>query len=240
MTRKDETQPNLNDWFSDMANIAILLVILVAIAASVVGLWRSQRGFFLSGLGALVFVVILNYADAGRFSAPQSSQVGAPPLGLAKGSVRAIMAFALIAGFGLYIYYATIIGGEPDEKVFTALSSIISAVVGFYFGSRTTAAAEPITGATSPTVTGIDPNKAKIGANIDISNLAGSNFQQGATVSLVRGDEQMLAKSVNVAHSSKITCSFDLSQTTNPGKWNVVVSNPGGQAGSLPEGFLVE
>ncbi len=75
---------------------------------------------------------------------------------------------------------------------------------------------------------------------VDIINLVGTNFRQGATVSLVRGDEHIPGKSVNVINSSKVTCSFDLSQISQAGKWNVVVTNPDGQKGILDEGFEIQ
>ena len=232
-----ESKQKIILWFGDISNITALLAIAIVIRSFFP---PQSKLFVLVGLGTLVLIAILKNADVGRFKDVIQSYEDIPPLGLAKGSVRALLALGFFIGLGLYLYYSSKITNYYNEKVFTALSAIISAVVGFYFGSRTTSAAQPAAGVASPIVTGIDPNKEKIGNDIEISNLAGTNFQQGATVSLVRGDEQMLAKSVNVAHSSKITCSFDLSQTTNKGKWNVVVTNPGGQAGSLPEGFLVE
>ena len=239
MTSRNEKSTILGSWFAGVAKIAILLVLLMAVAAIVFGLWNSQRGFFLSGLGSLIFIVLLCYADAGRFKGAQPSQEDIPPLGLAKGSVRAILAFSLIAGFGLYIYYATVIKGNVNDKIFAALSSIISAVVGFYFGARSNPPAGVAAGIAALTATGIDPNRERLGAMVEISNLAGTNFQPGATVSLKLGDNYILGKYVNVVHSSKITCSFDLSQTSQIGKWNVVVTNPDGQKGILAEGFEI-
>ena len=236
-------------WFEQLA---IFLVIIMAIVAAGFGLWRNQRGFFLSGFGALILVVILNYADAGRFRGAVSSQEGAPPLGLARGSVRAILAFGLLAGFGLYIYYATITN-VFKEQIFTALSSIISAVVGFYFGSRSTAVAQPAVTPTAtpypgqpavtptaPTVSSPKPSKGKVGEKDFETTVTGTGFQAGASVSLAQGSDTIPAKGVNVVDSTKITCIFDLRQTAQAGKWDVVVTNPDGQTGTLPEGFEIQ
>ena len=231
----NQTENRRWDWFCDIKNLAILLVILMAIAAALVGLWRNQRGFFLSGFGALILIVILSYADAGRFRGAVSSQEGAPPLGLARGSVRAILAFGLLAGFGLYIYYATITN-VFKEQIFTALSSIISAVVGFYFGSRSTAqlAVRP----SPPTISGIDPPDGKAGTAGYETILTGTGFQAGATVSLALGTHRKPATTVHVVDNTQITCTFDL--PSKEGKWNVVVANPDGQTGTLPKGFEIK
>lgn len=53
------------------------------------------------------------------------------PLGLPRGSVRAILAIILVGGFIAY----TLINGTAND-VFMALSATVSVVIGYYFGSR--------------------------------------------------------------------------------------------------------
>lgn len=87
----------IGTWFSDITNLAVLL----AFAIAVVGLIRNQRPVLLLAFGTLILMVLLRYADVGRFKEAIPSQEGVPPLGLARGSVRAFLAFGLLVGFGL-------------------------------------------------------------------------------------------------------------------------------------------
>jgi len=93
--------------------------------------------------------------------------------------------------------------------------------------------------APAPTVTSITPNTGQNTGTVHITNLAGTNFQAGATVKLTRsGQSDIPATNVTVVSSSQITCDFDLVGAA-AGLWNVVVTNPDTQSGSLPNGFTV-
>jgi hypothetical protein len=92
-----------------------------------------------------------------------------------------------------------------------------------------------------PTVTGITPSSGVSTGSVHITNLAGSHFQSGATVKLVRsGQADINATNVTVVNASKITCDFDLTGAAT-GFWDVIVRNPGpsGQSAQLNEGFRV-
>ncbi len=92
----------------------------------------------------------------------------------------------------------------------------------------------------TPTVSSITPNEANNSGVVHITNLAGSNFQSGATVKLTKsGQSDINATSVVRVSSSQITCDFDLTGAT-AGRWNVVVTNPGDLSGQLTNGFTVK
>ncbi|MCX6693590.1 MAG: DUF3344 domain-containing protein [Methanomicrobiales archaeon] len=94
---------------------------------------------------------------------------------------------------------------------------------------------------TPPTVTSITPASGTTGTIIDITNIAGTGFSTTGTlgVNLTRtGYTNITATNVAVPSSTQITCRFDLSGATT-GPWNVVVTNPGGTIGMLPNGFTV-
>jgi hypothetical protein len=94
--------------------------------------------------------------------------------------------------------------------------------------------------APAPVVTGITPNNGTNDGVISIANLAGSSFQPGATVKLTKqGQTAINATAVTVLSASKITCQFDLTGKA-PGAWDVIVTNPDTQSGSLPGGFAVK
>ncbi len=69
----------------------------------------------------------------------------------------------------------------------------------------------------------------------------GSAFADGATVKLTRaGESDIVGNPVSVLEAGKvISTAFNLAGRT-PGRWNVVVTNPGGASSTLPEGFTIE
>jgi len=93
--------------------------------------------------------------------------------------------------------------------------------------------------APAPTVTGITPSSGVNTGTVHITNLAGTNFQSGATVKLTKsGQSDINATNVTVVSPSQITCDFDLTGAAT-GQWNVVVRNPDSQTGQLDNGFTV-
>jgi subtilisin family serine protease len=91
-----------------------------------------------------------------------------------------------------------------------------------------------------PTLTSITPSEGFNAGHVHITNLAGSGFQQGATIWLTKsGQPNITAKDVSVVSASKITCNFDLTGVA-PGDWNVVVTNPDAQHAQLTNGFTVK
>ncbi|MFA5267729.1 MAG: PGF-pre-PGF domain-containing protein [Methanoregula sp.] len=91
----------------------------------------------------------------------------------------------------------------------------------------------------APTVTGITPNNGLNVSIVSITNLAGSGFQTGAAVVLMRaGYANITATSVVTAGSTRITCILPITHS-GTGAWDVVVTNPDGQEGVLPGGFTV-
>lgn len=89
-----------------------------------------------------------------------------------------------------------------------------------------------------PSVTAIDPasgyNTAPLGVLI-----TGTGFQSGASVLLRKLDEDDISgTSVDVNSATEIECSFNLSGVAT-GLWDVVVTNPDDETGSLAEGFEV-
>jgi hypothetical protein len=92
---------------------------------------------------------------------------------------------------------------------------------------------------TSPSVTSITPNRGSSAGTVHITDLAGENFQAGASVKLaMAGYSDITATSVTVVSTSQITCDFDLTGAA-AGQWDVVVTNPDLQSGTLPGGFTV-
>lgn len=84
-----------------------------------------------------------------------------------------------------------------------------------------------IQGPNNPTITGISPSSGLNSGTVTITNLSGSGFANGATVSLEKtGETSIPATNIVVVSSNKITCTFDLTGA-EPGLWEVDVQNPG-------------
>ncbi len=91
-----------------------------------------------------------------------------------------------------------------------------------------------------PEVTSIAPSQAyQHTIALNITDLAGSGFQPGATVALEKGDQVIQAYDVNMVSSSQITCKIGLFGVET-GSYDVVVTNPDGQEGRLAGGFTVD
>ncbi|MGA2090760.1 MAG: lectin like domain-containing protein, partial [Endomicrobiales bacterium] len=90
------------------------------------------------------------------------------------------------------------------------------------------------------TVTSITPGNAFNTGPVSITNLSGTGFVTGSSVSLNRPGQTITASNVSVVSSSQITCAFDLTGQT-PGAWNVVVSTGGSGSmwAQLSNGFII-
>jgi hypothetical protein len=90
----------------------------------------------------------------------------------------------------------------------------------------------------APAVTGITPNFGVVEtASVAITDLAGTDFVSGATVKLTKDGTDISATDI-VTIPTKITCTFDLTGAAT-GSWDVVVTNPDSQSGTLTDGFAV-
>ena len=89
-----------------------------------------------------------------------------------------------------------------------------------------------------PTVTSVSPNS---GCNTAViyPYVWGANFMTGAAVKLTKaGQSDIVGTSVNVLGSGWIVCRLDLRGKAT-GEWNVVVTNPDAQTGTLVNGFAI-
>jgi IPT/TIG domain len=90
-----------------------------------------------------------------------------------------------------------------------------------------------------PTITSITPNSGTAGFSVSITNLAGTNFQTGATVKLIGVDMTSVTATGVVVGENSISCTFNL-YDLKAGKYDVVVTNTDGQSDILTSGFTVK
>ena len=103
----------------------------------------------------------------------------------------------------------------------------------------TSGASMPVTIALVPSISSISPNTGMGGTIVNITNLAGTAFVEGASVKLIKtGQPDIAATNVMVVSATKITCTFSLAGAAG-GTWDVKVINPDEQWAVLSNGFSV-
>ncbi len=91
----------------------------------------------------------------------------------------------------------------------------------------------------APQVTRVVPNYGYTDEGVKQVIVEGTHFQDGATVQLAKsGESPISAPMPDVQSSTRISCTFNLGKAAT-GSWDVVVTNPGGQSGTLSNGFTV-
>lgn len=131
-------------------------------------------GVLLLGFAATIARVILRSKSSFR-----------SPLGLPEGSLRAMLAFLLVAFLGFYVYASVL--SLSDFRLPEALLGIIATVIGFYFGSRSVEGAgagtrSEQTGSVEGAV--LDNNGTPAGgATVDLSQAGVKKFTQTADLS---------------------------------------------------------
>lgn len=96
-----------------------------------------------------------------------------------------------------------------------------------------------VTIASNPTIASITPSSGTDDGTVNITNLSGTDFQNGATVKLQKaGESDITATGVTVVDPTQITCTFDLAGAAE-GNWDVVVTHTDTTTGTLSEGFTI-
>ncbi|NTW31030.1 MAG: LamG domain-containing protein [Bacteroidetes bacterium] len=92
----------------------------------------------------------------------------------------------------------------------------------------------------APTVSAINPNNSVNTGSVFISSVTGSNFQSGATVSLTKsGQSDINCTGFNFANSSTLSNGTCPITGAAVGNWNIIVTNPDNQFGTLTNGFAI-
>ena len=94
----------------------------------------------------------------------------------------------------------------------------------------------------APTVISINPAFGINTGTVSITNMSGTGFNTTVTPTvmlIMSGQTNIQATSVTVVSATQITCTFDLTGKT-AGLWNVAVTNPDGQQGTLSSGFMIK
>lgn len=125
---------------------SMMIAAVGLLAAGVAGLalgWPGVGPMLAAGCGLLLTGLAFERADVARFGVEFESAGEIPPLGLARGTVRALLAMGLLAAAGGVVYVLLREGSpEVSREILTFATAGVSSVVAFYFGARTAGKAE--------------------------------------------------------------------------------------------------
>jgi hypothetical protein len=104
----------------------------------------------------------------------------------------------------------------------------------------TSAVTTTTTAAKGPKIEKVIPDKGDAGTTVQITDLVGDNFVNGANVTLSRaGSNEIKATGVRAVTPKSITCTFAIPSDAPAGSWDVVVTNPDGQTDRYTNIFSV-
>lgn len=136
-------------------------------------------------ISLLFGVLLLGFAGTIARVILRSKSSFRSPLGLPEGSLRAMLAFMLVAFLGFYVYASVL--SLSEFKLPEALLGIIATVIGFYFGSRSVEGSGAVarseqTGSIDGSVLDNSGTPAG-GATVDLSQAGVKKFTQTADLS---------------------------------------------------------
>jgi len=130
--------------------------------------------------------------------------------------------------------------------VYTPASYTIASADFTYGGSGAvptpsiTSTTPPTPPPSAPSVSGITPSDGNADTTVSITSITGTNFVSGATTKLTRsGYADIAISGSTVSSPTQITGGTVNLAGAAPGQWNVAVTNPDLQSGSLSNGFTV-
>lgn len=129
--------------------------------------------------------------------------------------------------------------GTPINTVYVSIIAQTSSLLPSLSISDSYDFAVPVVPVSNIKVTAVSPNFGSGSVSLTIS---GSNFQNGATSKLSRSGFNDILPTSNcnfVSSSSLQNCQFDVFGKSK-GFWDVIVINPDGQMGILPQGFEIQ
>jgi hypothetical protein len=139
--------------------------------------------------------------------------------------------------------YTVKITNKPPSSIVIRQSTVLTTSTSVS-STQTTSPSATATATVSPTgkpgFKKIVPDEGIAGTAISITAITGTNFQSGATVTLMKADNpNITATNVNVQTSTTITCTFNPPFNATAGTWDLVITNPDGQYVSYSNLFSI-
>jgi hypothetical protein len=140
--------------------------------------------------------------------------------------------------------YTEIVENIPPSSVPIVTPKIITPVETFQLPANWTGISTGTTTNTSeqqkPGILRSIPDKGKTGTTVVITDLVGSGFLAGASVTLSHsGHAAITAKNVKVVSQKSITCTFDIPADAPAGTWDLTVKNTNGLSGTYTNYFTI-
>jgi hypothetical protein len=185
----------------------------------------TKSGWFFAVVSILFGAVVITFVGVIARAILFSKGTYSSPLGLPEGSLRAVLAFMLVAFLGLYVYAGVLI--VPTEyKAPEFLLGIVATVIGFYFGSRS---GEGTGAQTTGVIQGIVKDNAgapAVGAVVELTQSNGKKLTQKADASgkykfdrLAAGDYNLQAQPSQAGQQpsdvAKVTLTTGATQTVD-------------------------
>lgn len=105
--------------------------------------------------------------------------------------------------------------------------------------TSTSATTTTTTSTARPSIKAMNPEEGEAGTAV-VTEITGSDFVSELKAELRRsGEKSIKASTVSWYSSSSVTCTFELSNTTKVGTWDIVVTNPNGLSGEYTNYFTV-
>jgi PKD repeat protein len=97
-----------------------------------------------------------------------------------------------------------------------------------------------VNSAALPVISYVMPNTGARGGMVTITDLHGTGFQTGLRVNLTKsGQSNLTTGNITVISATQVNCTITIPAGTMTGLWNVTLTNPDGQSGTLEEGFTI-
>jgi hypothetical protein len=124
------------------------------------------------------------------------------------------------------------------EQLLTTISTLVTAVAAFYFGTRSVAEARGEAVSAPPFIRRVDPVEGKQGQTIDAFKISGKNFQPPMKVKLASGPTEMTFADL-LSNDTQISFKLIIPSGQLPGKYDLTVVNADGGEDFLPDAFEV-
>lgn len=238
-----------------MALSALLLVFLfgLALAAERVGLSDNilLPLIAISGVALLLIALALVAVVFNALGLDDQKQA----LGLPEGSIRAVIALALVVLFAILSVYlfeqvnarqgdaVNQDGKDIAKQLITIIGTLMTAVAGFYFGAQSVSGVRNIpleTGADDPPrPRSVTPNpvalQTQLASNQPLAlTIAGDNLNIVKDVKITepKSGKQVVATTVT-SNNNEVNCQMTLDQNTPLGAWDIVVSDGAANSATL-------
>jgi hypothetical protein len=129
-------------------------------------------------------------------------------------------------------------GDDIAKQIITTVSTLVVAVAGFYFGTKSVATARGgLPGISVPVIRSITPTGGKRQENIEF-RIFGKNLELAKEIKLIHESIELQCRDIT-SSSTIVTCKLKIPQNIPAGNWTVVVINSDEGEDRLEDAFSV-